>query len=62
MNMWHSEGFCCRFTSSALVQHLHLDGAGNGRERPSAKNTRQRESLDSSLLQLFREVQAVEMN
>ncbi len=31
-------------------------------ERPSAKNTGQRESLDSSLLQFFREVQALEMN
>jgi hypothetical protein len=31
-------------------------------EKPSAKNTRQRESLDSSLLQFFGEVQALEMN
>jgi hypothetical protein len=31
-------------------------------EKPSAKNTRQREFLDSSLMQFFREVQALEMN
>jgi hypothetical protein len=31
-------------------------------EKPSAKNTRRRASLDSSLLQFFREVQALEMN
>ena len=31
-------------------------------EKPSAKNPRRRASLDSSLLQFFREVQALEMN
>jgi hypothetical protein len=47
----------CIRTASAMMAAPYLAG-----EKPSAKNTRQRESLDSSLPQLFREVQALEMN
>ena len=44
-------------TASAIMAAPYLAG-----EKPSAKNTRQREFLDSSLMQFFREVQALEMN